>query len=71
MIDVVGSLIGFGLLIALMFVGLHVATAVFFVALLGASLYLGMPVVNAFRRSAMGRHGGLGPSCHPPLYSRR
>jgi tripartite ATP-independent transporter DctM subunit len=48
MIDVVGSLIGFGLLIALMFVGLHVATAVFLVALLGASLYLGMPVVNAF-----------------------
>src|SRR3954469_21901431 len=47
MIDVMGSLIGFGLLIVLMFLGLHVATAVFLVALLGASLYLGMPVVNA------------------------
>ena len=43
MIDVVGSLIGFGLLIALMFVGLHVATVVFLSRMLGASLYLGMP----------------------------
>jgi C4-dicarboxylate transporter, DctM subunit len=42
------ALAGFGLMVALMFLGLHVATVIFGVALLGAVLYLGTPIVNAF-----------------------
>jgi tripartite ATP-independent transporter DctM subunit len=38
---------GFALMIALMFAGLHVATAMFAVAILGATLYLGPPAVAA------------------------
>ena len=40
--------IGFLLLIAFLFLGLHVAVAMFLVALLGAALYLGPPLVAAF-----------------------
>jgi len=40
--------VGFALMIALMFLGLHVATVMFAVAMLGAGLYLGAPAVLAF-----------------------
>lgn len=40
--------IGFLLLIAFLFLGLHVAVAMFLIALLGAALYLGPPLVAAF-----------------------
>lgn len=39
--------IGFGLMLALMFAGLHVATAMLATALLGSALYLGQPIVFA------------------------
>ena len=41
-------IVGFLLLIAFLFLGLHVAVAMFLVALLGAALYLGPPLVAAF-----------------------
>jgi C4-dicarboxylate transporter, DctM subunit len=47
-ISAAAALAGFGLMVALMFLGLHVATVIFAVALLGAVLYLGTPIVNAF-----------------------
>jgi tripartite ATP-independent transporter DctM subunit len=40
--------IGFAVMMGLMFLGLHVATAMFITAMLGAGIYLGTPVVNAF-----------------------
>jgi tripartite ATP-independent transporter DctM subunit len=40
--------LGFALMMALMFLGLHVATAMFITAMTGALLYLGMPAVNNF-----------------------
>ena len=40
--------IGFGLMLLLMFVGLHVATVMFLVAMAGATLYLGKSAVFAF-----------------------
>jgi C4-dicarboxylate transporter, DctM subunit len=39
--------IGFVVMLVLMFAGLHVATAMFGTAMLGAVMYLGMPAVNA------------------------
>jgi C4-dicarboxylate transporter, DctM subunit len=48
MIGITEASIGFLLLIALLFLGLHVAVAMFLVALLGAALYLGPPLVAAF-----------------------
>ena len=48
MIGVLESAVGFLLLIALLFLGLHVATAMFLVGLLGAALYLGPALVEAF-----------------------
>ncbi len=42
--------IGFSLMLALMFLGLHVATAMFVTAILGAALYLGAPAVYQFGR---------------------
>ena len=39
--------IGFVVMLALMFAGLHVATAMFATAMLGGVMYLGMPAVNA------------------------
>jgi C4-dicarboxylate transporter, DctM subunit len=47
-IGVAESAVGFLLLIALLFLGLHVATAMFLVALLGAAFYLGPALVEAF-----------------------
>jgi tripartite ATP-independent transporter DctM subunit len=48
MIGITEASIGFLLLIAFLFMGLHVAVAMFLVALLGAALYLGPPLVAAF-----------------------
>lgn len=48
MIGVTEAALGFLLLIVLLFAGLHVATAMAIVAFLGASLYLGPPLVSAF-----------------------
>ncbi len=47
MIGVTEAAIGFALLIGLLFLGLHVAVAMFLVALAGAALYLGPPLVAA------------------------
>ena len=48
MIGVTEASIGFLLLIGFLFLGLHVAVAMFLTALLGAALYLGPPLVVAF-----------------------
>ncbi|MCA3358554.1 MAG: TRAP transporter large permease [Roseomonas sp.] len=48
MIGVTEASIGFLLLIAFLFLGLHVGVAMFLIALLGAALYLGPPLVAAF-----------------------
>lgn len=48
MIGVTEATIGFLLLIAFLFLGLHVAVAMFLIALLGAAIYLGPPLVAAF-----------------------
>jgi tripartite ATP-independent transporter DctM subunit len=47
MIGVGEAAIGFGILVALLFLGLHVATAMFLVAVLGASIYLSPALVDA------------------------
>jgi C4-dicarboxylate transporter DctM subunit len=47
MIGVTEAAIGFGLLVALLFLGLHVATAMIVVSVLGASLYLSPALVEA------------------------
>jgi tripartite ATP-independent transporter DctM subunit len=46
--------IGFALLLVLMFLGLHVATTMFIVAMVGASLYLGKSAVFAFGNQLWG-----------------
>lgn len=48
MIGITEASIGFLLLIGFLFLGLHVAVAMFLTALLGAALYLGPPLVAAF-----------------------
>jgi tripartite ATP-independent transporter DctM subunit len=48
MIGITEASIGFLLLIAFLFLGQHVAVAMFLIALLGAALYLGPPLVAAF-----------------------
>ena len=48
MIGITEASIGFLLLIGFLFLGLHVAVAMFLTALLGAELYLGPPLVAAF-----------------------
>jgi tripartite ATP-independent transporter DctM subunit len=48
MIGITEASIGFLLLIGFLFLGLHVAVAMFLTALLGATLYLGPPLVAAF-----------------------
>ncbi len=48
MIDAAAAGLGFALMVALMLAGLHVATVLAGVALLGAVLYLGPALVNAF-----------------------
>lgn len=47
MIGVGEAAIGFGILVALLFLGLHVATAMFLVAMLGAALYLSPALLAA------------------------
>ncbi len=46
--------IGFGLMLLLMFVGLHVATVMFLVAMAGATMYLGKSAVFAFGNQLWG-----------------
>jgi C4-dicarboxylate transporter, DctM subunit len=53
-IDTSTAFLGFALMVALMFLGLHVATVIFSVALLGAVLFLGGPIVNAFGNQLWG-----------------
>ena len=48
MLDAGGAFLGFLLLLALMFLGLHVGTVLAGVALIGAGFYIGEPVVKAF-----------------------
>ena len=47
MIGVGEAAIGFGILVVLLFIGLHVATAMFLVSVLGASLYLSAALVDS------------------------
>jgi tripartite ATP-independent transporter DctM subunit len=47
MIGIGAAAIGFCMMLALMFLGLHVAVVMFVIGLLGASLYLGPAIVNA------------------------
>jgi len=47
MMDATGAAIGFGLVLAAMTLGLHIATVMFGIGVLGAALYLGWPGVNA------------------------
>lgn len=48
MINAAEIFIGFSIMLALMFLGLHVATAMFITAILGAMLFLGTPAVYQF-----------------------
>jgi tripartite ATP-independent transporter DctM subunit len=48
MIGPVEVALGFAIMLALMVLGLHVATSMFVTAMLGAVIYLGGPAVNAF-----------------------
>lgn len=48
MIDVTGAVIGFFIMLGMMFVGLHVATAMFLSAALGALIYLGPAQILVF-----------------------
>ncbi len=48
MISATVVITGFVLMVALMFLGFHVATVMAAVAFLGATIYLGVPLVNAF-----------------------
>ncbi|MEM1362497.1 MAG: TRAP transporter large permease [Pseudomonadota bacterium] len=48
MIDPVGSLIGFGIMLGLMFIGLHVGIAMLATGILGALVYFGPPVLLSF-----------------------
>ncbi len=54
MITITTAGLGFLMMIGLMFLGLHVATVMFAVSLLGAWLYLGDPIVNAFGNQMWG-----------------
>jgi tripartite ATP-independent transporter DctM subunit len=54
MISITAAGLGFLLMIGLMFLGLHVATVMFGVAILGAWLYLGDPIINAFGNQLWG-----------------
>jgi tripartite ATP-independent transporter DctM subunit len=47
MIGIAPALVGFVIMLGLMFLGLHVAVAMFAVGLLGAAVYLGMPIIDA------------------------
>ena len=48
MLGVEGAAIGFGLLLLLLFIGLHVATSLFVVAVLGAWLFFGETMIRPF-----------------------
>jgi C4-dicarboxylate transporter DctM subunit len=48
MLGVEGAAIGFGLLLFLLFIGLHIASALFVVALTGAYLFFGDAMIRPF-----------------------
>lgn len=48
MLGIEGAAIGFGLLLFLLFIGLHIATALFIVALTGAYLFFGDAMIRPF-----------------------
>ena len=48
MIDIAGALIGFIIMLSLMFIGLHVGIAMLLTAILGAQVYLGHQVLFSF-----------------------
>lgn len=48
MIDFIGAATGFAIMLGLMSLGLHVATAMFLVSVLGASIYLGPNILMTF-----------------------
>ena len=54
MIDAGTAGLGFLLMLGLMFLGLHVAVALFLIGILGAYLYLGMPIVDALGTQVWG-----------------
>ncbi len=54
MIDVTGALLGFLLMLGLMFIGLHVATALFLVSMVGSLVYLGLPTLLTFGENTWG-----------------
>ncbi len=47
MLSATGALVGFVLMLALMFLGFHVGTVLAAVALRGAGIYIGAPIVKA------------------------
>jgi len=53
-LDATGALAGFLLLLGLMLLGFHVGTVLAAVALLGAGLYIGSPIVKAFATQLYG-----------------
>lgn len=48
MIDLPGAVIGFSIMLGLMFIGLHVGIAMLFTGILGALVYFGPPVLFSF-----------------------
>ncbi|MEM0990270.1 MAG: TRAP transporter large permease [Pseudomonadota bacterium] len=48
MIDITGALIGFAIMLGLMFIGLHVGIAMLAIGVLGALVYFGPPVLLSF-----------------------
>ena len=54
MLSATGALIGFVLLLVMMFLGFHVGTVLAAVALLGAGIYIGAPIIKAFATQLYG-----------------
>ena len=54
MIDFAGAVAGFAIMLGFLFLGLHVATALFLVSAIGAVAYLGMPTLLAFGNNTWG-----------------
>lgn len=48
MIDFAGAAIGFGLMLGMMVLGVHVAVSIFLISVLGAVVYLGPQLLNTF-----------------------
>jgi tripartite ATP-independent transporter DctM subunit len=54
MIDFAGAAVGFAIMLGFLFLGIHVATALFLVSAIGAVAYLGMPTLMAFGNNTWG-----------------